>query len=64
MLPKLRGNALSELQLELGAPPEKPPDLSAAAGAVTSSCTGSLFSFRLRPPGGAEDAELDLAPEG
>lgn len=64
-LPKLRGNTLSEL-LQLRASPEKPEDLPAAPGVVTSTCTGSGFSLRMSPLEDVVDsgAELDLDTAG
>lgn len=64
-LPKLRGNTLSEvLQLQLRGSVARPPDLPTAPGVVTSTCTGSGFSLRIRPPEDVGGAELDLDTAG
>ena len=62
-LPKLRGNTLSEL-FQLRVSPDKLADLPTAAGAVTSSCTGSGFSLRISPLEDIGGAELDLDTAG
>lgn len=60
-LPKLSGSMLSELQLQFSGSAEKLPDLPTGPDEAMSSCTGSGFSFRIRPP---DAAELDLDNTG